>query len=112
MRLYSCSGEFGKDISLVTLADDVLFSSFVNAVVTATVVAVEDGIAKSSSDEMPLIGLFGSELKWMFRDIIHYVGNYDELYYHSHDVKDAGNRCYNPRMTKKGFTGSWDWCVV
>ena len=112
MRLCPRSGDFGKDISLVTRSDDVMFSSFVNAVVTAAIVAVEDGIAKSNSEEMPLIGLFGSELKWMLRDIIHYVGNYDEIYYESHDVKDDANRGYNQVMSKKGFSGSWDWGVV
>ena len=44
----------------------------------------------TNREEMPLIGLFGTELRWMLRDIIRYVGNYDEIYYESHDARDDG----------------------
>lgn len=94
-------GQFGKDISLVTRADDVLFSSFVNAVVTATINAEEDGVTQSNSEKMPLIGLFGGELRWMLRDVIRYKGNYEEIYYETHNITNDEERGYN-RLIKSG----------
>ena len=65
---------------------DVLFSSFVNAVVIATVYVVENDISRAGENNMvmPLIGLFGSDLKWMLRDVINYIGSYDDIYLDTH----------------------------
>jgi len=74
-----------KEISLVTREGDVLFSSFANTVVMATVYAVENGISREGkSMEMPLIELFGSNLKWMLRDVIHHIGSYNDIYSDTH----------------------------
>mmetsp|Transcript_22340 Transcript_22340/g.36549 ORF Transcript_22340/g.36549 Transcript_22340/m.36549 type:complete len:92 (+) Transcript_22340:163-438(+) len=63
-----------------------MFSSFVNAVVTATVYAVENGISRElNSNQMPLIKLFGGDLKWMLRDVIYHIGSYDDIYFDSHE---------------------------
>ena len=46
------SGQLGKRVSLVTRGEDAKFSTFVNAVVTATINAVYAGITKQNSNEM------------------------------------------------------------
>ena len=74
-----------EDVTFISLAtregeDNVLFSSFVNAVVVATIYAQENGIKMKQSKEMPLMSIFGSELKWALRDAISHLGNYDEIY--------------------------------
>lgn len=60
--------------------DDTLFSSFVNAIVIATIYAAENSITQDRSTEMPLIYLFGGAFTWALRDAIAYSGSYDELY--------------------------------
>jgi len=75
------AGEDVSFFSLVTREDDKLFSSFVNCVVLATIYAqVEDIVKKKNSEEMPLLPMFGPDLKWALRDAIFYSGSYDELY--------------------------------
>ena len=66
--------------ALATSDDDVLFASFVNCVVLATIDAQEKGITKAKGKEMPLLSIFGSELKFLLRDAILYSGNYEEIY--------------------------------
>jgi len=66
--------------ALATLEDDTLFSSFVNAIVIATIYAAENSIEQDRSTEMPLIYLFGGAFTWALRDALAYSGNYDELY--------------------------------
>ena len=56
-----------------------MFSSFVNCVVLATIYAKENDITKKRNKEMPLLSLFGNELRWMLRDSISYLGNYDQI---------------------------------
>ena len=69
----------------MTREGDVLFSSFVNTVVMATVYAVENDISREEkSSEMPLIELFGGNLKWMLRDVIHHIGSYNDIYSDTH----------------------------
>ena len=73
-----------------------MFSSFVNTVVATTVNAVNNGIVvwnEIGAPRLPLIELFGPELRWMLRDVISYSGNYDDMYYESHGV--GGDRGYN-----------------
>merc|ERR1712029_654007 len=78
----------GKEISLVTLSDDddPLFASFVNSVVMATLYAVARGITQSESEQMPTIEWYGHEFDWMLRDVIHFIGDYDDIYKKSHNV--------------------------
>ena len=52
----------------------------------ATVYAAQHGIAGHNNEDMPLIELFGEQYRWMLRDIIYFIGNYDEIYYVSHGV--------------------------
>ena len=56
------------------------FSSFVNAIVVATIDAEEMGITRDRSKDMPLMYIFGSLFNWALRDAISYSGNYDEIY--------------------------------
>ena len=62
------------------------FSSFVNAIVVATIDAEEMGITRDRSKDMPLMYIFGSLFNWALRDAISYSGNYDEIY-----TKNFGN---------------------
>ncbi len=105
--LYTCSGLLGEKISLVTRSDDSTFSSFVNAVVTATINAVEDGISRENSHQMPLIDLFGYELRYMFRDVIRYFGNYDDIYLEAHKIENEEDvdRGFNSVLTLEGKFG-------
>ena len=66
--------------SLATRENDVLFSSFVNCIVWATIYAQEKGITIKENKEMPLMTIFGSHFNWALRDAIAYSGSYDELY--------------------------------
>ena len=38
------------------------------------------GITRRTSSEMPILNLFGSDLRRTFRDAVHAVGNHGELY--------------------------------
>eukprot|EP00581_Thalassiosira_minuscula_P018240 CAMPEP_0183718348 /NCGR_PEP_ID=MMETSP0737-20130205/11631_1 /TAXON_ID=385413 /ORGANISM="Thalassiosira miniscula, Strain CCMP1093" /LENGTH=914 /DNA_ID=CAMNT_0025947893 /DNA_START=195 /DNA_END=2940 /DNA_ORIENTATION=+ len=77
-----------RPISLVTRAGDALWSSFVNSVVVCGINAVGLGINKESGSQMPLIGLFGPELRWIFRDVVLYSGHYDEIFAIAHNLTD------------------------
>lgn len=55
-----------------------LFSSFVNCVVLATIYAKENDIRKSM--KMPMMRLFGSEFTWSLRDAVEYSGRHDQIY--------------------------------
>ena len=105
MPVLSCSGGIGKEISLVTRGNDTVFSSFVNSIVSATINAVHNDITNLISMQMPLIGLFGEEMKWMFQEVIRNIGNYDDIYYNSHGIKDGENddRMYNKVMGIREF---------
>jgi len=70
----------GKAFSLVTKEDDTQWTNFVNWVVMATIYAEENNIVQTTSNEMPLVSLFGPELDRMMRDTILAVGNYGEMY--------------------------------
>mmetsp|Transcript_18811 Transcript_18811/g.39619 ORF Transcript_18811/g.39619 Transcript_18811/m.39619 type:complete len:968 (-) Transcript_18811:291-3194(-) len=79
---------FMKEITLVTQAGDPLWSSFVNSAVVCGINAVGLGINKESGSQMPLIGLFGPELRWIFRDVVLYSGHYDEIFAIAHNLTD------------------------
>ena len=66
--------------SLITREDDVLFASFVNCIVLATIHAQESRISRDTSSEMPLVSVFGSGFNWALRDAIAYSGSYDEIF--------------------------------
>eukprot|EP01083_Nonionella_stella_P250798 866048_1 len=66
--------------SIVTREDDVLFASFVNCIVLATIYAQENNVQREKSSEMPLVSVFGSHLNWALRDAIFYSGSYDQIY--------------------------------
>lgn len=68
------------NLALVTRQDDVQFSSFVYWTVTATIYASEQGITRSTANDMPDVNLFGDEFSKMFRDAIYFAGSYDEIY--------------------------------
>ena len=66
--------------SLATRDDNVLFSSFVNCIVLATIYAQEKGITTEENKEMPLMTIFGSHFNWALRDAIAYSGGYGQIY--------------------------------
>ena len=66
------------DSTTTTGAADMVFSSFVNSIVAATIDAHD--MKKEKSTEMPMISLYGNELRWSLRDAISYWGGYDEIY--------------------------------
>jgi len=74
------AGDGVSFFALATRDDDLLFTSFVNCVVLATIYAQEIGIKEKHSKRIPLASIFGSELKWALRDAISYFGRSDEIY--------------------------------
>merc|ERR1711971_300272 len=62
------------------MGDDVVFASFVNCIVLATIYAEENRIQREKSIDMPLVSVFGIGLKWALRDAIAHSGSYDEIY--------------------------------
>merc|ERR1719401_3124499 len=80
---YSTSYYYGnetarEDVSsfaLATREDDGLFSSFVNAVVVATIYAQQEEITTSTA--MPT---FGHQFNWALRDAFNCSGSYDEMF--------------------------------
>ncbi|KAK1733036.1 amino acid ABC transporter [Skeletonema marinoi] len=72
--------EGGKAFALVTQDVDVQWADFVYWVTMATIYAEENGITQNTSNEMPLVNLFGTDMERLLRDAILAVGNYDEMY--------------------------------
>mmetsp|Transcript_21756 Transcript_21756/g.33666 ORF Transcript_21756/g.33666 Transcript_21756/m.33666 type:complete len:882 (+) Transcript_21756:49-2694(+) len=72
--------EGGKAFALVTQEADEQWADFVYWVTMATIYAEENGITQNTSNEMPLVNLFGTGLERLLRDAILAVGNYDEMY--------------------------------
>mmetsp|Transcript_3656 Transcript_3656/g.5298 ORF Transcript_3656/g.5298 Transcript_3656/m.5298 type:complete len:279 (+) Transcript_3656:2-838(+) len=72
--------EGGKAFALVTREADVQWADFVYWVTMATTFAEENGITQNTSNEMPLVNLFGTDMERLLRDAILAVGNYDEMY--------------------------------
>jgi len=70
----------GKAFALVTHEADVQWTDFVYWVTMATIYAEENGITQNTSNEMPLVNLFGTGLERLLRDAILAVGNYGEMY--------------------------------
>ena len=65
---------------MTTREDDVLFSSWINTIVTSTIFAQENKIDKATSSFMPLVFVFGEAMNWDLKDAISYSGNHDEIY--------------------------------
>eukprot|EP00984_Skeletonema_dohrnii_P029798 scaffold20690_cov155-Skeletonema_dohrnii-CCMP3373.AAC.3 len=72
--------EGGKAFALATREADEQWADFVYWVTMATIYAEENGITQNTSNEMPLVNLFGTGLERLLRDAILAVGNYDEMY--------------------------------
>jgi len=77
-------------LALATYQDDVQWAYFVYWAVSATFYAEERNITKESSNEMPLLNLFGPHHKPMMRNIIKAVGNYGDIY--DRNTDDLGPR--------------------
>ena len=113
VRLLTChlqtrrSCQLGAQISLVTRGDDATFSSFVDAVVTATIKAADDEITRRSAQSMPFMELFGNQLRFMLQDVVRYTGNYNDIYLESHDISEGDDvdRGFNSVMTVEGMRG-------
>mmetsp|Transcript_2880 Transcript_2880/g.6193 ORF Transcript_2880/g.6193 Transcript_2880/m.6193 type:complete len:768 (-) Transcript_2880:229-2532(-) len=74
------NGTVGKAFSLATSEDDAQWTDLVYWAIMATVFAEENGIIQTTSNEMPLVKLFGPDLERILRDVIIAVGNYGEMY--------------------------------
>ena len=84
---------FEENMCLATRNEDKQWSSYVYWVAQALVYAEERGIDQRSSNEMPLVKLFGFERQRAFRDAIHAVGNYEEVYSrHLQSILPRGGR--------------------
>ncbi|CAB9517475.1 extracellular solute-binding protein [Seminavis robusta] len=71
---------FDENLCLATRQDDPQWSSFVYWTAQSIVYAEEHGITQLSSSNMPLTNLFGADLTRMFRDAVHAVGNFAQVY--------------------------------
>ena len=71
---------FDENLSLATRQDDPQWQSFVYWAAQSLVYAEENGISNADSYEMPLVMCFGPDFQRMFRDVIHYSGQYAEMY--------------------------------
>ena len=69
-----------ENLCLATRQNDPQWSSFVNWVVDGTIHAEENGITQRLSNSMPVINVFGGNFSRFFRDALHAVGNYGEIY--------------------------------
>lgn len=66
--------------AFMTRENDIQWSDFVYWVVQAVIYAEEQAITANISGDMPVVTLFGEQLKQMFRDCISAVGSYAQLY--------------------------------
>lgn len=72
-----------------------IFSSFVNSIVLATIHS-EEGIASNKCSDMPLVSrLFGTYYGWALRDAVASIGSYDEIYRRNFADADEGDRGRN-----------------
>jgi hypothetical protein len=83
--------------------DDTLLFTILNAVVFATIYALENGIVRERSEEMPLSSIFGDDLGWALKDAVAYSGSWGELYekHFGSTEYDTGRNALNnkgPRM--------------
>mmetsp|Transcript_7022 Transcript_7022/g.12481 ORF Transcript_7022/g.12481 Transcript_7022/m.12481 type:complete len:402 (-) Transcript_7022:250-1455(-) len=69
-----------KAYALATKEDDDQWADLVYWIVMATIHAEENVITQITSNEMPLVSLFGADLERMLRDTILAVGNYGEMF--------------------------------
>jgi hypothetical protein len=75
----SIIGDEDSAYSVATHEGDVMFASFVNSIVLATIYAQENDIQKEDSAKMPFVSAFGKELSWALKDAIAYSGSYDNI---------------------------------
>lgn len=68
------------NLCLVTRQDDHDWASYVYWIVEGIVFAEEEDITQEFSNDMPLVPVFGSGLRRMFRDVVLTIGNYAEVY--------------------------------
>ena len=86
-------------MAMVTLQEDPQWVQFVQGVVTAIFYAEENGISQATKADMPTVQLFGTEFTFMFRQIIAFVGSYDEIY--SRNLGDLP-RNFGPNALNEG----------
>lgn len=81
--------------SIAIRDNEMLLSSLVNSVVMATIYALENGIVKERSEDMPLSSIFGDDLRWALRDAVAYSGSYGELYAKNFGYEQTGRNVLN-----------------
>lgn len=81
---------------VATVQKDQQWSSFVQLVVSSLFYAEEQGITQATANQMPVVNMFGTTFKRMFRDAIFAVGNYGELYDRS--TEEYLSRSATPNM--------------
>jgi hypothetical protein len=67
-------------LALATREDDSQWTDFVRWITWSTIYAEEEGIQENTVTEMPVVELFGTMYRLMFRDVIYSLGNYGEMY--------------------------------
>jgi hypothetical protein len=65
---------------LATKDDDTQWTDLLHWIIMASIFAEENGIVQKTSNEMPLVNLFGPNLERVLRDAILAVGNYGEMH--------------------------------
>lgn len=78
--LFHHTSRFEENLCLATREDDPNWTSFVYWTAQSLVYAEENNISQSTSHLMPLVHCFGEDLQRMFRDAVHAMGNYKEVY--------------------------------
>ena len=67
-------------IALASKEDDTQWSDFLRWLTYITIHAEEEGITRETASELPIVELFGNDLKQSIRDLIITTGNYGEMY--------------------------------
>ena len=96
----SIIGDEDSVYSVATHEGDVMFASFVNSIVLATIYAQEN-IEKGDSAEMPFVSVFGKELRWALKDAIASSGSYDKIC-----IRNFGNRSSEACINRNTLSNS------
>ena len=87
--------------ALMTRNNDPIWSDFVYWIVMGLIYAEENQMNSTSSTQMPVVSLFGENLKQMFRDCIYAMGSYGDIY--SRNLESMVPRTGGPNMLNKGM---------
>ena len=89
---------FDENLCLATRKTDPQWSDFVFWAAQSLIYAEEHDIGQRLSSQMPLVEIFGPRVTRMFRDSVHAVGSYGEVY--EQNLKDVLPRNGRNRLNK------------